>query len=108
MEMKEQITTDPDNDNIYYKFDWGDGSDTGWLGPYESGEICEANHIWTKKASFEIKSRAKDTHELISQWSDSLKINIPRNKALNLNILMNLFEQFSKFALKILLILGLK
>jgi hypothetical protein len=89
-------TSDPDNDNIYYKFDWGDGSDSGWLGPYESGEICEAKHIWTKKASYEIKSRAKDTHELISEWSETFKVNIPRYKAKNSNILMSLFERLTK------------
>ena len=39
------ITTDPDNDNVYVYWDWDDGTNSGWLGPYTSGhEICE-NHL---------------------------------------------------------------
>ncbi|UCD12958.1 MAG: hypothetical protein JSW60_05165, partial [Thermoplasmatales archaeon] len=30
-------TTDPEGDKIYYKFEWGDGTDSEWVGPYESG-----------------------------------------------------------------------
>jgi hypothetical protein len=85
-------TTDPDNDQIYYRFDWGDGTDSGWLGPYESGEVCEASHIWTVKGNFEIKVRAKDTNDLVSDWSDPLSVTMPRNKAINrpfLNFLQN-------------------
>ncbi len=100
-------TNDPDNDEIQYLFDWGDGSDSGWLGPYESGEICEASHIWTEKASYEIKARAKDSNDLISEWSDPLKVNIPRNKAFNVNKLMNLVKQFIKVTLKLRFIQGL-
>ncbi|MEM0492796.1 MAG: DUF2341 domain-containing protein [Candidatus Thermoplasmatota archaeon] len=33
--------------DIYYKFYWGDGSDSGWLGPYTSGEIVSAGHIYS-------------------------------------------------------------
>ncbi|MCX6662531.1 MAG: M20/M25/M40 family metallo-hydrolase, partial [Euryarchaeota archaeon] len=32
------VTTEPDGENIYYFFDWGDGSNSGWLGPYNSGQ----------------------------------------------------------------------
>ena len=31
------VTTDPNGDQIYYLFDWGDGTDSGWVGPFESG-----------------------------------------------------------------------
>ncbi|GAG82097.1 unnamed protein product, partial [marine sediment metagenome] len=25
-------TTDPDGDNVYYLFRWGDGTNSGWIG----------------------------------------------------------------------------
>ena len=45
----ESSTTDIDGDQIYYLFDWGDGTDSGWVGPYDSGDICQESHIWNYK-----------------------------------------------------------
>ena len=32
------ITTDPEGDQVLYWFDWADGTNSGWLGPYDLGE----------------------------------------------------------------------
>ena len=37
-------TTDPENDDVYYYVDWGDGSNSRWLGPYDSGVQESASH----------------------------------------------------------------
>jgi hypothetical protein len=74
------LSSDPDDDIIYYLFSWGDGSNSGWLGPYNSGEDCNASHTWNKIGEYEIKVRVKDVNGLISDWSDPLSVNIPRNK----------------------------
>ena len=74
------FTIDPDNDNIYYLFDWGDDIFSDWAGPYESGEICKISHSWNKKGNYEIKVKAKDINGLQSEWSDSLEIIMPKNK----------------------------
>jgi len=63
-------TTDPDGDNLYYIFDWGDGTNSGWLGPYNSGEKVQVSHIWTKKGQYIIKVKAKDIHGIQSNWSN--------------------------------------
>ena len=34
-----EASTNPDGDNIFYLFDWGDDTNSGWIGPYKSGEI---------------------------------------------------------------------
>jgi hypothetical protein len=94
-------TNDPDNDEIFYIFDWGDGTDSGWLGPYESGETCEASHIWIKRSNYEIRSRARDTKDLLSEWSDPLNVNIPRSRVITNNLIMHLFELLSKFVFKL-------
>ena len=75
-------TTDPQSDQILYLFDWGDGTDSGWIGSYSSGDTAEASHIWTKTKTYEIKVKAKDTNGYESVWSDHLEVNMPRNKAI--------------------------
>jgi hypothetical protein len=73
-------TIDPDDDDIYYLWDWGDGNDTEWLGPYLSGDECEASHIWDEKENYKIRVRAKDEDGHLSPWSDSLTITVVKSK----------------------------
>jgi hypothetical protein len=69
-------STDPNEDQIYYLFDWGDGTDSGWVGPYESGEEGSASHIWTEEGTYEIKAKAKDINGSESTWSSTHQIKI--------------------------------
>jgi hypothetical protein len=62
-------TTDPDGDDVYYWVDWGDGANTGWIGPYASSAIASANHTWTKKDKFTIGCQAKDAFGATSDWA---------------------------------------
>jgi len=74
---------DSNGDQIFYLFDWGDGTNSNWLGPYNSGESVEASHTWTERNTYEVKVKAKDNYDLESVWSDPLPISIPKNKAIN-------------------------
>ena len=76
-------TTDPDNDQVFYWFDWGDGLNSGWVGPFNSGQTASANHAWALSGNYQIKVKAKDVNVLESPYSDTLSINIPRSKAYN-------------------------
>jgi len=69
-------STDPDGDEIYYLFDWGDNTDSGWIRPYESGDDASASHIWREKGYYNIKVKAKDINDLVSEWSDHLNVEI--------------------------------
>ncbi|HEC77147.1 MAG TPA: hypothetical protein ENI33_07845 [Thermoplasmatales archaeon] len=71
-------TTDPDGDKIYYMFDWGDGTYSGWIGPYASGDTAEVGHKWSKWGSYEIRAKAKDEHGMQSEWSDPLPMIMPK------------------------------
>jgi len=73
-------TTDPEGEQVYYWFDWGDNKNSGWLGPYASGDICNAKHTWTAKRNYVLKVKAKDTNGFESDWA-TLSVNIPKNKA---------------------------
>ncbi|RLF30793.1 MAG: hypothetical protein DRJ99_01480 [Thermoplasmata archaeon] len=79
-------TTDPDEDQVYYWFDWGDRTNSGWLGPYNSGQTVGASHTWSEKGSYDIKVKAKDTNDAESDWSDPLPITMPKNKGSPFNI----------------------
>jgi len=89
-------TTDPDGDQVYYLFDWNDGTTSGWVGPYNSGATATAKHTWKKTGSYEIKVKAKDEHGAQSGWSDPLPISLPR-KGLSmplLNFVEKLLDRF--------------
>jgi len=69
-------TSDPDNDNIYYWFDWGDGTNSGWKGPYSSGQPGSASKTWQTPGSYNVKVKSKDVHGTESSWSDPLIVTI--------------------------------
>jgi hypothetical protein len=71
---------DPNEDQIYYMWDWGDGNYSSWLGTYESGEICTESYSWEKKGSYLVRVKAKDIDGLESDWSDPLEVIMPMGK----------------------------
>lgn len=78
-------TIDPDGDQVFFMWDWGDDTFSKWLGPYDSGEIVWANHTWDEEGNYYIKVKSKDTFGEESDWSNSLKVKMPINKAYNIN-----------------------
>jgi hypothetical protein len=69
-------TTDPEGEQIYYEWNWGDNTSSEWLGPYDSGVTALAFHAWSQAGSYEIKVRAKDINNAESDWSDPLIVHI--------------------------------
>jgi hypothetical protein len=70
--------SDSDGDQVYYMWDWGDGNLSDWLGPYGSGETCEAAYTWSHDGSYNIRVVAKDSHGGESDWSDPLPVSMPK------------------------------
>ncbi|MBE3136128.1 MAG: PKD domain-containing protein [Thermoplasmata archaeon] len=69
-------TTDPEGEQIFYLWDWGDGNQSGWLGPYTSGATTYANYTWSAAETYNITVKAKDIHDKTSNWSDPLTIHV--------------------------------
>lgn len=88
-------TIDPEQDQIYYLWDWGDGNQTDWLGPYESSEIMKTGWIWTGKGTYEIKVKAKDEFNIESDWSEPLQMDISNSKS-NSIFLTKIIQDFSR------------
>ena len=68
--------TDPDGDNIMYFIEWGDGTNSGWIGPYPSGDIVTKSHTWSTKGTYTIKAKAKDATGAESGWGQ-LSVTMP-------------------------------
>ena len=71
--------TDPDNDMISFFVDWGDGSSSGWQGPYESGTSINISHIWHGSGSYTVQVKTQDEHGSESPWA-TLEVSMPKNK----------------------------
>lgn len=86
-------STDKENEDIEYFVDWGDDTNSGWIGPFNSGHVETLMHSWNTKKIFSIKAKARDVNGDESEWSTH-NINIPViTKNLNHHILQ-LFERF--------------
>jgi hypothetical protein len=86
-------SSDPEGDKLYYWFDWGDDTNSGWLGPYNSGDIVSSSHVWNTRGNYDIKVKAKDIDGAQSQWSDSLVISMPKSNSILTQIYQNFEEK---------------
>jgi hypothetical protein len=68
--------TDPEEQLVYYYIDWGDGTNSGWLGPYNSSEPLLVNHTWPDKGTYKVQVKAKDPLDAESQWA-TLNVKVP-------------------------------
>ena len=69
-------TIDPEDEDIYYMWDWGDGNFSEWLGPYSSGATIETGNSWADDGTYQIGVKAKDINDAESGYSDPLIIHI--------------------------------
>ncbi|MDH5186420.1 MAG: hypothetical protein OEW70_05070 [candidate division WOR-3 bacterium] len=73
------ITTDPNNDGICYRFDWGNEDTSGWSAWVPSGLPCSLNYIWLRADTYYVKAQAKDVADATSSWSKAHQIIINPN-----------------------------
>ncbi len=50
---------DPNHDPVIYKIDWGDGTETQRMGPFESGAVVVVSHSWGDQGIYDIKVQVK-------------------------------------------------
>jgi hypothetical protein len=69
---------DPNGDNIYYIIDWGDNSLYDMIGPYISGDMVKAKHMWGEQGIYRIRVKAKDNFGFESDWA-FLTVTMPKS-----------------------------
>ena len=67
---------DPNNDGIWYQWDWGDGTQSSWQGPFASGQTVTEKHTYTGIRNYDVKVKAKDGSGIETDWSDPLTVTI--------------------------------
>jgi len=72
-------TTDPDDDDIWFYIEWGDDSNSGWIGPYNSCDIVTKSHTWDEEGTYTIRAKAKDLFDDESDWG-TLEVTMPLNQ----------------------------
>jgi len=85
------VSIDPEDNDIWYYIDWGDGKIENWIGPNESGEEVTVSHNWSEQGKYTIKARAKDTNNLWGPWA-TLEVTMPRNKIAHNTLLLRFLE----------------
>jgi hypothetical protein len=87
-------STSPIDNSIFYQIDWGDGTITDWIGPYDSGESIVMNHTWYDEGNYTIQARAKDIQNLWGPWGE-LDVTMPYSyEPPQFPIIHWLFERF--------------
>jgi hypothetical protein len=74
----EIMATDPDDNDLYYYIDWGNGS-TDLVGPFGSGRTAKVDHIWNESGTYVIKVRSRDTYDEKSDWT-TLEVSMPKKQ----------------------------
>jgi hypothetical protein len=72
------ITTDRENDNASYTFDWGDNTNTT-TAFYPPNTTAYASHQWTKPITYNVKVKAQDNHGNWSSYSTTTSITLGPN-----------------------------
>jgi len=93
-------TEDPNADDVYYRWDWGDGTLSEWMGPYPSNATCQTEHDWQEKGQYAIRVMAKDTMGAESAWSEPFVVTMPYHhqsspESCVMRLLSFLFERYA-------------
>jgi glutaredoxin len=89
------ISYDPEESDVWFHINWGDGTIVDWIGPYESGEEVIFSHSWDEEGSKNIEAMAKD-EEGIQSDINTKSINIPRTKHSYNSLLLRFLEHYFK------------
>jgi hypothetical protein len=90
----EFLSTDPDGDDLYYFVEWGDDTNSGWKGPFESGIKMTLSHNWDEEGTFYIRAKVKDDYGAESDWGE-LEVTMPTNKIFHNSLFLWLSDHLS-------------
>ncbi len=86
---------DAEDDEVFIFINWGDTTNSGWIGPYTSGDQITESHTWSTKGTYSLQAKAKDIYGNESDWA-TLTVTMPcsYNSRPSLQIFEWLFQRF--------------
>ena len=75
-EFNTTVPEDPEGNDVYVMWAWGDETYSEWLGPFSPGHIERTMHSYEQIGEYHIKVKAKDMYDAESSWSQAHIINI--------------------------------
>ncbi len=63
------VAVHPVGELIYYKWDWGDGNVSDWLGPFNSSVPMKTSYAWANDGNYSIRVKSMDAEGIESNWS---------------------------------------
>lgn len=70
------VTTDPENDQVRYCFDWDDATNCTWTSLHQSGEGATASHVFRTPGTHDITVKAADRYGKESAWSSAYTVSV--------------------------------
>lgn len=70
-------STDPEDQQLCYQWDWGDGNLSAWVGPVNSGQTTSISHSWSEKGTYQVRVKCRDIYYEESPWSEPLSVTMP-------------------------------
>jgi len=72
---------------VYYMYDWGDGTFSEWFGPYTTGEKAELSHSWDNGGDYAVRAMAVLVHNVpgdieaveYTDWSTSSDLSVKQS-----------------------------
>ena len=72
-------TFDVDEDQIRYKFDWGDGNFSEWSDFLYSNTTVNMSYNWSSISTYKVRVIAQDIYGLNSSWSPPLNVTVSQD-----------------------------
>ena len=92
------VSTDPEEQDIKFYIDWGDGQTEDWIGPYNSADIVTKSHTWDEEGTYTIRAKARDIFETESDWA-YLEVTMPVNQQTQDSLILRFLDRFPNVSL---------
>jgi len=69
-------TTDPDGDNVAFRYRPDSGQETDWTGFVESGAVLGVTCVWTQAGRHRVNAQAQDARGGLSDWSADFPLSV--------------------------------
>ena len=78
------VPADPEGQQVFMLWDFGNGNQSNFLGPYNAGDQAQVSYDWQDPGTYNLRVLAMDVNGSKSGWSDPLVVTINAKPRLNI------------------------